>query len=88
MALHDNSVPEGFERLLSLREAANLLGMHWKTLECMARKKQIPSFRIGGRWRFRASVLNKWLEKRLVFGEKDGVQWNQPAALRESEEEK
>jgi excisionase family DNA binding protein len=52
----------GFEELLYLREAASLLGMHWKTLEIMARGRKIPALKVGKRWRFRASALNLWLE--------------------------
>ena len=36
----------GFEELLSLREAASLLGMHWKTLERRAQSGKVPAFRI------------------------------------------
>ena len=52
----------GFEELLDLREAASLLGMHWKTLETMARTRKIPALKVGKRWRFRVSSLNLWLE--------------------------
>jgi len=51
-----------FEELLDLRQAASLLGMHWKTLEIMARHRRIPALKVGKRWRFRASALNSWLE--------------------------
>lgn len=51
-----------FEELLDLRQAALLLGMHWKTLEIMARQRRIPALKVGKRWRFRASALNSWLE--------------------------
>lgn len=51
-----------FEELLGLREAASLLGMHWKTLETMARDHRIPALKVGKRWRFRVSSLNSWLE--------------------------
>jgi len=51
-----------FEELLDLRQAAALLGMHWKTLETMARDHRIPALKVGKRWRFRASSLNRWLE--------------------------
>jgi excisionase family DNA binding protein len=54
-----------FEPLLSLREAADLLGVHWKTLEIFARRGQIPGTKVGKRWRFRASVLDRWLADRL-----------------------
>ena len=54
-----------FEDLLGLHEAASLLGMHWKTLEGMARSRKIPAFKVGKRWRFRVSSLNLWLEHGL-----------------------
>ena len=54
-----------FEQLLTLREAANLFGIHWKTLEIQARRGEIPATKIGNRWRFRTSVLDKWLASRF-----------------------
>jgi excisionase family DNA binding protein len=54
-----------FERLLNLHEAAALLGMHWKTLERMARNKKIPGLKVGKRWKFRLTSLNAWLEHGL-----------------------
>jgi excisionase family DNA binding protein len=78
----------GFEPLLKLQEAAALLGMHWKTLEKMARTKEVPAFRIGGRWRFRSSLLNEWLQKSLVSGTGDEVELTPPVAPREKLEEK
>lgn len=57
--------PPTFERLLNLREAASILGMHWKTLEGMARNRKVPALKVGKRWRFRLSSLNTWLEKEL-----------------------
>lgn len=77
----------GFEELLDLREAACLLGMHWKTLERRAQSGKVPAFRVFGRWRFRASLLNQWLDKKLVINRENNIQWTQPAALRESGDE-
>jgi excisionase family DNA binding protein len=54
-----------FERLLDLREAALILGLHWKTLEEMARSRKVPALKLGKRWRFRLSSLNTWLENEL-----------------------
>ena len=54
-----------FERLLDLHEAAAILGMHWKTLEGMARNRKVPSVKVGKRWKFRLSSLNTWLEDEL-----------------------
>ena len=55
-----------FEQLLDTDEAAALLKIHPKTLQQMARNGQIVGVKIGKLWRFRASVLNAWLEHRIA----------------------
>jgi excisionase family DNA binding protein len=55
----------GFEELLNLEQAASILGMHWKTLERMARERKVPAFKVGKRWKFRLTSLNSWLEDGL-----------------------
>jgi excisionase family DNA binding protein len=57
--------PINFEPPLDLEEAARVLGMHPKTLEGKAREHKIPAFKVGKRWRFRLSSLDKWLENGL-----------------------
>jgi excisionase family DNA binding protein len=52
-----------FEPLLGSDEAAQLLKIHPKTLQRMARQRQIPGIQIGKLWRFRRSELNVWIEK-------------------------
>ncbi len=52
-----------FEPLLDVTEAARLLRIHPKTLRVKARRGIIPAIQIGRVWRFRASMLNRWLEK-------------------------
>jgi excisionase family DNA binding protein len=58
-------LPREFEPLLNLEEAASVLGMHWKTLERMARERKVPAFKVGKRWKFRLTSLNAWLEDGL-----------------------
>jgi excisionase family DNA binding protein len=55
-----------FERLLDSDEAASLLKIHPKTLQKLARKGEIVGVQIGKLWRFRASVLNDWLERKFA----------------------
>jgi excisionase family DNA binding protein len=52
----------GFEPVLNTEEAAALLQIHPKTLQRMARKGFVPAFRIGDLWRFRASLLDDWVQ--------------------------
>ena len=50
-----------FEPLLDSDEAAELLRIHPKTLQRMARNHQIHGIQVGKLWRFRASDLETWL---------------------------
>jgi excisionase family DNA binding protein len=54
---------DGFEPLLDSVEAAGLLKIHPKTLQKLARNGEVAAIHIGKLWRFRASALNRWLEK-------------------------
>jgi excisionase family DNA binding protein len=60
-----NLQSRGFEPLLNLEEAASVLGMHWKTLERLARERKVPALKVGKRWKFLLTSLNKWLEHGL-----------------------
>jgi excisionase family DNA binding protein len=51
-----------FEPLLDDKQAGEMLGLHPKTLQRLARQGDIPAIRIGRYWRFRASSLNAWID--------------------------
>ena len=55
-----------FEPVLDSEEAAALLKIHPKTLQKLARDGKIPGVRIGKLWAFRASTLNRWLERKMT----------------------
>jgi excisionase family DNA binding protein len=40
--------------------------IHPKTLQKMARRGVIRALQIGKVWRFRASVLDEWIEQKLA----------------------
>ena len=51
-----------YEPLMNDAEAAQFLGgLHPKTVQRMARRGDLPAYRIGRYWRFRASELSAWL---------------------------
>ena len=52
------------ERLLTVRELAELLQLHAKTVERMARDGRLPSVRVTGRLRFKPSDIASWLAAR------------------------
>jgi excisionase family DNA binding protein len=50
--------------IISVPEACNFLGVHRNTLYKLIQAGEIPAFRMmtGGRWKFRRSELEQWLE--------------------------
>jgi excisionase family DNA binding protein len=48
-----------FEPLIDTEEAADLLQIHPKTLQRMARRGKVRGYQLGKLWRFRASDLVK-----------------------------
>ena len=55
-------VPE-FEPLLNSEQAAELLQIHHKTLQKLARRGEIRGSHVGKLWRFRVFDLNAWFER-------------------------
>ena len=54
------------EPLLDSDQAAAILQLHPKTLQRMARRREIRALQIGKIWRFRASVLDEWIQQKLA----------------------
>lgn len=50
--------------IISVAEACKFLGVHRNTLYKLIQAREIPAFRMmtGGRWKFRRSELEQWLE--------------------------
>jgi excisionase family DNA binding protein len=56
-----------YEPLLNDAQATAFLGgLHPKTVQRMARRGEIPAFRIGRYYRYRASELDAWLRGQVV----------------------
>ena len=58
--------PGRHEPLLDSKEAAQLLRIHPKTLQRMARRGEIPALQVGKLWRFSASALLFWEQQKLA----------------------
>jgi len=46
--------------IFTAEEVAEYLRIHPYTVRRLARDKKLPSFKIGGQWRFRKDVIDKW----------------------------
>lgn len=62
------------ERLITIKELAEYLHLEEHTIYKMARKGEIPAYKVAGQWRFKKEMIEEWLEQKLVSsGEKDRI---------------
>lgn len=55
-----------FERLLDSEQAAEMMNVHPKTLQKLARKGIVRGVHVGKLWRFRASTIEEWIQHQLA----------------------
>lgn len=63
---HFSSEPgrSGIEPLLDSHKAAAMLDVHPRTLQRMALRGQISGVQVGKLWRFRASAIDEWIDRK------------------------
>jgi len=66
-----NHVIPSIHRLVDAREAAELLSCSPRTVKRMAQGGEIPAIRIGNRWRFNLTTLEKWCQERLSSSQRN-----------------
>jgi len=58
----------GIEILLTSKEASQVLKIHPKVLERMAKRGEVSALKVGKFWRYRATTLDAWINSRLQSG--------------------
>jgi len=61
-----SSTPNQLEPMIGLRQAAKLLDVSQATVTRYAERGQIPAMKMGNRWKFLASSLDKWRHGKLL----------------------
>jgi excisionase family DNA binding protein len=61
-------MPNGLEPLLTSEQVGQILGIHPKVVERMAKRGELPGLKVGEFWRYRASSLDGWIDSRLQSG--------------------
>jgi len=62
------------ERLMTIKELAEYLQLEEHTIYKMARKGEIPAYKVAGQWRFKKEMIEEWLEQKLVSNAEKGRQ--------------
>ncbi len=50
---------------MNLREASHYLGVSPDTLYRYISEDRIPAFKLGNRWKFKKTILDRWMEKKI-----------------------
>jgi excisionase family DNA binding protein len=61
--------------VMDIREASEYLGVSRETLYKYVYEEKIPAFKLGNRWKFKKTVLDRWMERQ-------SAQFEQRAARR------
>ena len=57
--------------ILTVEEVAAYLRLQPQTIYKWAQEKRIPAVKLGKEWRFRKTILDRWLDEQMV-GEESG----------------
>lgn len=49
--------------VMNIREASSYLGVSRETLYKYVYEDRIPAFKLGNRWKFKKTVLDRWMER-------------------------
>jgi len=52
--------------VMNIRQASQYLGVSTDTLYRYIAEDRIPAFKLGNRWKFKKTVLDRWMEKKMV----------------------
>jgi excisionase family DNA binding protein len=52
------------DTIMKVRQIAEYLQTDEHTIYRLARKGQIPAFKLSGQWRFKKDLIDKWIEKK------------------------
>ena len=58
--------PPHEQEILTLEEVAHYLRLKPQTIYKWAQEKRIPAVKLGKEWRFRRSILDRWLDEQML----------------------
>jgi len=60
------------DKLWTVKEVAEYLQLDEHTVYRMARKGEIPAYKVAGQWRFKKDSIEKWLDQYLLKKRDEG----------------
>ncbi len=56
--------------VMNIRQASQYLGISPDTLYKYVAEERIPAFKLGNRWKFKKTMLDRWMEKQSTSAER------------------
>jgi len=51
--------------VMNLRQASQYLGVSTDTLYRYICEGEVPAFKLGNRWKFKKTILDRWMERKM-----------------------
>ena len=67
--MSESTPPSHDHEILTLEEVAHYLRLKPQTIYKWAQEKRIPAVKLGKEWRFRRSILDRWLDDQILSEE-------------------
>ena len=58
--------------VMDIRAASEYLGISMGTLYRYVHEENLPAFKLGNRWKFKKSILDRWMERQSAQFEQRG----------------
>lgn len=59
-------MPRKSEPAMTVRDVAVYLNVDEKTIYRLAQRRELPSFKVAGAWRFQRSALEQWIRNQTT----------------------
>ena len=63
---------------MTVREVAVYLNVDEKTVYRLAKRAELPGFKVAGTWRFKQEDIDAWIENRKAASRKEGGSTTEP----------
>jgi len=60
-----STVPN-ISKMLTIKEVAELMGVHERTIYRLANEGKMPGFKFGGTWRFDPETIKQWISQEML----------------------
>ena len=57
--------------VMNIREASRYLGVSPDTLYRYIYEDRIPAFKLGNRWKFKKTALDRWMDRKMLRARRD-----------------